>query len=84
MGNIQILTKCCSQVIEEEYEVENRPIIEQIPILEEKINESFKTIIPPIGWEVRSEKWEMKKIELKLINIIIMTSHFLNYLLSIY
>ena len=46
MGNIQILTKCCSQVIEEEYEVENRPIIEQIPILEEKINESFKTIIP--------------------------------------
>jgi len=46
MGNIQILTRCCSQVNEEEYEIENRPVIEQIPILEEKINESFKTVIP--------------------------------------
>ena len=46
MGNIQILTKCCSQVIEEEYEVETRTIIEQIPLIEEKINDSFKTIIP--------------------------------------
>ena len=48
MGNIQILTlgRFCSQVNEEEYEIENRPVIEQIPILEEKINESFKTVIP--------------------------------------
>ena len=46
MGNIQILTRCCSQVIEDEGEIENKPIIEQIPILEEQINESFRTIIP--------------------------------------
>ena len=46
MRNIQILTRCCSQVIEDEGEIENKPIIEQIPILEEQINESFKTIIP--------------------------------------
>ena len=46
--SIQILTKCCSQVIEEEDgEIEYKPIIEQLPvIIEEKINESFRTIIP--------------------------------------
>ena len=41
MGNIQI--------IEEEYEVESKTIIEQLPVLEEQTNESFKTIIPYIG-----------------------------------
>ena len=47
MGNIQILTKCCSHVAEDDGEIEDRPIIEQIPvIIEEKINESFRTIIP--------------------------------------
>ena len=46
MGNIQILTKCCSQVIEDDGEIEEKTIIEQIPVIEEKINESFKTIIP--------------------------------------
>ena len=47
MGSIQILTKCCSQVIEDDGEIEDKPIIEQIPvIIEEKINESFRTIIP--------------------------------------
>ena len=46
MGNIQILTRCCSQVIEEEYEIEDRPILEQIPVIEEKINESFRIITP--------------------------------------
>ena len=45
MGNIQILTKCCSQVIEDEGEIEEKTI-EQIPVREEKINESFRTIIP--------------------------------------
>ena len=49
MGTIQILTRCCSQVIEDEGEIEEKTIIEQIPILEEQINESFKTIIPSIG-----------------------------------
>ena len=50
MGNIQILTRCCSQVIEDEGEIEEKTIIEQIPvIIEEKINESFRTIIPAIG-----------------------------------
>ena len=50
MGNIQILTKCCSQVIEDEGEIEEKTIIEQIPvIIEENINESFRTIIPSIG-----------------------------------
>jgi len=49
MGNIQILTTtyCCGKLIDEEFENENeRPIIEQMPILEEKINESFRTITP--------------------------------------
>ena len=46
MGNIQILTKCCSQVIEDDSEIENKPIIEQMPVIEEKINESFRTVIP--------------------------------------
>ena len=47
MGSIQILTKCCSQVIEDDGEIEDKPIIEQLPvIIEEKINESFRTIIP--------------------------------------
>ena len=36
MGNIKILTRCCSQVIEDEGEIENKPIIEQIPVIEEK------------------------------------------------
>ena len=49
MGTIQILTRCCSQVIEDEGEIEDRPIIEQIPVIEEKVNESFRTIIPSIG-----------------------------------
>ena len=50
MGSIQILTKCCSQVIEDEGEIEEKTIIEQLPvIIEEKINESFRTIIPSIG-----------------------------------
>ena len=54
MGTIQILTKCCSQVIEDEGEIEDKPIIEQIPvIIEEKINDSFQNhytyiIIPPL------------------------------------
>ena len=47
MGTIQILTRCCSQVVEDDGEIEDKPIIEQIPvIIEEKINESFRTIIP--------------------------------------
>ena len=49
MGTIQILTRCCSQAIEDEGEIEEKTIIEQIPVLEEKINESFKTIIPSMG-----------------------------------
>ena len=50
MGSIQILTKCCSLVIEDEGEIEEKTIIEQLPvIIEEKINESFRTIIPSIG-----------------------------------
>ena len=46
MGSIQILTKCCSQVIEDDGEIEDKPIIEQMPVIEEKINESFRTITP--------------------------------------
>ena len=46
MRNIQILTKCCSHVIEDDGEIEDKPIIEQIPVIEEQINDSFKTIIP--------------------------------------
>ena len=48
MGTIQILTRtlCCSPVIEDEGEIEEKTIIEQMPVIEEKINESFKTIIP--------------------------------------
>ena len=46
MGSIQILTRCCSQVIEDEGLIEETTIIEQIPVIEEKINESFRTIIP--------------------------------------
>ena len=50
--SIQILTRCCSQVIEDEGEIEDRPIIEQIPVIEEKVNESFRTIIPTqISWK---------------------------------
>ena len=50
MGSIQILTRCCSQVIEDDCEIEEKTIIEQLPvIIEEKINESFRTIIPSIG-----------------------------------
>ena len=50
MGTVQILTKCCSQVIEEDGEIEDKPIVEQMPVIEEeKINESFRTIIPSIG-----------------------------------
>ena len=41
--NIQILTRCCSQVIEDEGLLEEKSIIEQMPVIEEKINESFKT-----------------------------------------
>ena len=46
MGTIQILTRtlCCSQVIEDDGEIEEKTIIEQIPVIEEQINESFKTI----------------------------------------
>lgn len=49
MGTIQILTRtfCCSQPIDELEEVETRPIIEQTSaIVDERLNESFKTIIP--------------------------------------
>ena len=46
MGTIQILTRCCSQVIEDDGEIEDKTIIEQMPVIEEKINESFRTIIP--------------------------------------
>ena len=46
MGNIKIVTRCCSQIIEDEGEIEEKTIIEQIPVIEEKINESFRTIIP--------------------------------------
>ena len=49
MGNIQILTKCCSHVIEDDGVIEDKPIIEQIPVIEEKINDSFRTITPSIG-----------------------------------
>ena len=51
MGTIQILTRtlCCSPVIEDEGEIEEKTIIEQIPVIEEKINESFRTIIPSMG-----------------------------------
>ena len=46
MGTIQILTRCCSQMIEDEGEIEEKTIIEQMPVIEEKINESFRTITP--------------------------------------
>ena len=36
MGNIQILTRCCSQVIEDEGLIEEKTIIEQMPVIEEK------------------------------------------------
>ena len=50
MLNIQIVTRCCSQVIEDDGEIEDKPIVEQMPVIEEeKINESFRTIIPSIG-----------------------------------
>ena len=49
MGTIQILTRCCSLVIEDDDEIEETTIIEQLPVIEEKINESFRTIIPSIG-----------------------------------
>ena len=48
MGTIQILTRCCSQVIEDDGEIEDKPIIEQMPVIEEKINESFRTINPSL------------------------------------
>ena len=44
MGTIQILTRCCSQVIEDEGLPEEKTRIEQMPVIEEQINESFKTI----------------------------------------
>ena len=44
MGNLIILTRCCSQVIEDEGLPEEKTIIEQMPVIEEQINESFKTI----------------------------------------
>ena len=47
MGSIQILTKCCSQVIEDDGEIEDKPIIEQTPvIIEEKKTRVLEPLYP--------------------------------------